>query len=131
MQSQPIILWFRNDLRLDGNLALSAALSSQKPVIPVFIWDDESRDCTFNGPHSIWWLSRSLRQLSDSLQNNGSSLIIRKGSPHTELSNLASETNADQIYFNERYEPSEIQTQRLVKQALEQDNIFWKSFNSN
>lgn len=131
MQSQPIILWFRNDLRLDGNLALSAALSSQKPVIPVFISDDESRDCTFNGPHSIWWLSRSLRQLSDSLQNNGSRLIIRKGSPHTELRNLASETNADQIYFNERYEPSEIQTQRLVKQALEQENIFWKSFNSN
>ncbi len=131
MQPQPVIVWFRNDLRLEGNLALSAALSSQKPVIPVFIWNDKSSDCTFNGPHSERWLGVSLRHLSDSLNHLGSRLIIRTGCAPKELRDLASETHADHVYFNERYEPSEIQTQSLVEEALRPQNIVLKAFNSN
>ena len=40
MSSQsPIIVWFRNDLRLIDNPALYKAAETGRPVIPVFIYD--------------------------------------------------------------------------------------------
>ena len=38
----PVIVWFRQDLRLADNPALSAAADSGRPVIPLFILDDET-----------------------------------------------------------------------------------------
>ena len=32
------IVWFRNDLRLADNPALSAAIDRGSPVLPVFVW---------------------------------------------------------------------------------------------
>ena len=34
----PLLLWFRRDLRLADNPALDAALRSERPVLPVFVW---------------------------------------------------------------------------------------------
>ncbi len=35
----PVILWFRRNLRLHDNLALNAAAESGRPVVPVYISD--------------------------------------------------------------------------------------------
>ena len=37
----PVIVWFRNDLRVTDNLALSAAAQTGNPVIPVYILEDD------------------------------------------------------------------------------------------
>ncbi|MDB2431377.1 deoxyribodipyrimidine photo-lyase, partial [Alphaproteobacteria bacterium] len=39
--SQHIIVWFRQDLRLNDNPALESALNSQAAVIPVYINDNK------------------------------------------------------------------------------------------
>ncbi len=39
-ETSPILLWFRRDLRLSDHPALSAACSSGRPVIPVFLLDE-------------------------------------------------------------------------------------------
>jgi deoxyribodipyrimidine photolyase len=36
----PILLWFRQDLRLQDNRALEAALARGAPVVPVYILDE-------------------------------------------------------------------------------------------
>ena len=36
----PTIVWFRRDLRLQDNAALTAAVAEGGPIIPVFIYDD-------------------------------------------------------------------------------------------
>ncbi|MBX4378565.1 deoxyribodipyrimidine photo-lyase, partial [Mycobacterium tuberculosis] len=36
----PVIVLFRNDLRISDNRALYAAANTGKPVIPVFVWDE-------------------------------------------------------------------------------------------
>ena len=38
------IFWFRRDLRIDDNTALSAASSSKIPVLPIFIFDSNITD---------------------------------------------------------------------------------------
>ena len=41
MNNSPILMWFRRDLRLGDHDALSAACKMGRPVIPVFIHDDQ------------------------------------------------------------------------------------------
>lgn len=40
----PVLLWFRRDLRLCDNPALSGSLEAGAPVIPVFIWSPEEEE---------------------------------------------------------------------------------------
>ena len=37
----PVISWFRRDLRLANHAALCAALEANAPVMPVYVMDDE------------------------------------------------------------------------------------------
>lgn len=130
MPPSTTILWFRSDLRLEDNLALGAALATRKPILPVFIWDTEGQDIKSTGPHYCWWLKESLSILSNSLNRYGSKLIIRQGSPLSTLSNIATEYDARHLFFNRRYEPSEIRIQRDITDKFNQAGIDVKSFNS-
>ena len=40
--STPVIVWFRQDLRLTDNPALHAAVQEGRPVMPIYILDDEN-----------------------------------------------------------------------------------------
>lgn len=97
---QPVILWFRRNLRLADNAALLAAAESGQPVIPVYISDVQDR-----GTASRWWLHHSLSSLDDGLQKLGVSLVLRSGPPHVALNELVKETGATAVYFTRRYEP--------------------------
>ena len=97
---QPVILWFRRNLRLADNAALLAAAESGRPVIPVYISDVQDR-----GTASRWWLHHSLSSLDDGLQKLGVSLVLRSGPPHVALNELVKETGATAVYFTRRCEP--------------------------
>ena len=42
MTIAPVILWFRDDPRLSGHAALHEALETGRPIVPVFILDDNT-----------------------------------------------------------------------------------------
>ena len=87
----PVLLWFRRDLRLFDNPALSAALSdaaSGRGLLPVFILDP-GPDVRPPGEASLWWLNRSLAVLAADLEARGSRLILRRGDPAVVLPALA------------------------------------------
>ncbi len=63
----PVIVWFRQDLRLADNPALHAAVQQGLPVLPVYILDDENAQEWRMGAASRWWLHESLRKLDQSL----------------------------------------------------------------
>ena len=44
MPSKVVVFWFRRDLRLIDNVALSKALEAKFPVLPIFIFDKEILD---------------------------------------------------------------------------------------
>ena len=60
---QPVIVWFRQDLRLNDNPAFAAAIRSQAPIIPVFI--DDTMYGRPAGHTSLWWRNKSLAALAD------------------------------------------------------------------
>ena len=87
----PISLyWFRQDLRLADNPALTAAAQAGT-VIPVFILDDDHAGEHKMGGASRWWLHHSLIALNASLDGK---LLVFKGDPATHLAALAAASAA-------------------------------------
>jgi deoxyribodipyrimidine photo-lyase len=95
------IFWFRQDLRLSDNAALTAALE-QGPVVPVYILDDASPGEHAIGGAQRWWLHHSLKALNMSL---GSKLVLRRGDSLSVLERLMAETGAVRIHATRLYEP--------------------------
>lgn len=102
--SDPVIVWFRRDLRLADQAALLAA-AAEGPVIPVYILDDDTpRHCRMGGA-SRWWLHHSLAELDASLRKLGSRLILRRGKCHEELAAVRREAGARVVHALQHYEP--------------------------
>ena len=107
--TQPVIMWFRQDLRLADHPALTAAAAAG-PVIPVFILDDETpKDWRWGGA-SRWWLHKSLVALNTKLP-----LVLRRGEAVSVLERLIAETGAASIYFTRDYAPWSGALERRVK----------------
>ena len=129
MSHRPILVWFRQDLRLADHPALDAAVSRGAPVIPVFIWaPDEDGDWP-PGAASRFWLHHSLTALNADLRALGSRLIIRCGPTLATLQELARGTNAAAVFWNRRYEPAVIERDKAVKEALRAGGLEAESFN--
>jgi deoxyribodipyrimidine photo-lyase len=105
MPAKPIIVWFRNDLRLADNSALSAAAASAAPIVAVYIHDPDAAGPWAAGGASRWWLHHSLSALSATLADMGSTLVLRRGPAEKVLATLAAEVGARAVYFSRAYEP--------------------------
>lgn len=127
----PVIVWFRQDLRIDDNPALSTAAESGAPVIPLFIWSPEEEGDWEPGGASRWWLHHSLTELSMALAKLGSPLIVKRGYSLSILRDFAREVGAHAVYWNRRYEPSTIVRDKNIKGALVNDGIDARSFNAS
>jgi deoxyribodipyrimidine photo-lyase len=102
--TDPVILWFRQDLRLSDQAALIAA-AGEGPVIPVYVLDDSTPGDWRIGGAQRWWLHHSLQALADALDAKGSRLILRRGRADAELARLAEETRTRRIHAHHQYEP--------------------------
>ncbi len=109
----PLVYWFRQDLRIKDNQALTAAANTGRPIICVYILDENKNNHWPNGEASLWWLHHSLNQLSDTLNSLNIKLILRRGSVIEELDNIIQTSGAESLYFTKQYEPysSELETQ--------------------
>ena len=118
------IVWFRQDLRLTDNPALSSAVTAGA-VLPIYILDDTvSRPM---GSASKWWLHQSLNAIQDSLDG----LILRRGQPLPILTELAQISGANAVYWNRRYDPDSITKDKHIKRQLESININVRTFNAS
>jgi len=125
---RPVILWFRQDLRLADNPALTHAAETGQPVIPVYILDQGPAALPM-GAASRWWLDKSLRALDAALQDRGSRLILRRGDSEAELRRLIEESGADAVFMNRRFEPDAFARDADIAHALKTEGIACKGWN--
>ena len=111
----PVIMWFRQDLRLAGNAALSAAAVAGE-VLPLYILDDETPGRWRMGGANRWWLHRSLEQLAGRIP-----LVLRKGPADQVLHEVLRETGATAVYFTRDYAPWSADLERRVKDGAERE----------
>ncbi len=127
MSDNPIILWFRQDLRLSDNPALVAAAKAGK-VLPVYILDDLSSGPWRMGGASRWWLHHSLNALNRSLDGQ---LRCFSGDAASIIPQLVAETGASGVYWNRCYEPWRIARDTVIKEHLGEKGCQAKSFNGS
>lgn len=125
------LVWFRNDLRLADNPALLAGVGSGRPVVPVYILDDESEGVRPAGAASRWWLHHSLQALDASLHALGTRLILRRGPAQEALERLAAECGASAIYWNRVYDQGTRERDARLKQAFESRGLVAESLKGN
>lgn len=132
----PLIVWFRDDLRLSDHPALHAAASSSAPLLCLYVLDEESGslcppDGRPIGSASRWWLAQSLRSLQESLTARGQTLVLRRGPAAKVIANLAQEIQASAVHWIESYIPSQAAVERDVSAALEKIGVAARSFPSD
>ena len=113
-----VIYWFRRDLRLLDNPALSEAANAG-PVIPIYILDKLQTNYT-EGRASRWWQNQSLYSLNKQLNHR---LLIFNGDPKEIILRLAKVSDSKTVYWNRCYEPWQIEVDSKIERILKEKNI--------
>jgi len=125
------LVWLRQDLRLEDNLALIEAAADSDFIVPVFIFAPaEEGDWSAGGASKVW-LHLALEALSEELAKRGGRLLLASGDSASILARLAKETKASSLYFNRRYEPASRTRDDQVVQKMEAFGVRVKTFNSS
>ncbi|WP_186396058.1 deoxyribodipyrimidine photo-lyase [Stappia sp. TSB10GB4] len=125
----PIVVWFREDLRLDDNPALAAAVQEGRPVIALYLLDSGPDAPRAPGGASRWWLNLSLKALAGNLARIGVPLVLRRGPALRAVRAVLAEAGAAHIVWNRRYEAPGIAIDTELKAALRGDGLLAESFN--
>ena len=129
-QSAPAIVWFREDLRLSDNPALHAAVSSGRPLVLLYILDEQTKGLRPLGGASKWWLDKSLRALAADIKQAGAQLTLRSGQSADVLDTVIEETGAETIFWNRRYDQPERDLDAAIKEDLTQRGLDVSSHNA-
>lgn len=123
-----VLHWFRQDLRLADNAALSAAVQTQKPLILLYVFDETHTRPM--GEAQRWWLHHSLHRLMQSLAKHGLQLVLRRGNPRQILKELTHKRGVGQIFCNRVPEPQAMSLEDEVAEDCAHSNIGFDLYNS-
>jgi deoxyribodipyrimidine photo-lyase len=124
MNKKRVIVWFRQDLRLHDNEALTDALRAGDEIIPVFVFDERvfRGKTRFGFPKTGFLRARfiieSVKDLRRSIRAAGSELIVRVGKPENELYKLARQLQTSWVFCNRERTSEEVAVQDAVEKNL-------------
>jgi len=127
-RERPIIVWFRQDLRLADHAALDAAAQSGAPVLAVFVLDTKAMGDWAPGGASRWWLHHSLERLGEAIAERGGRLLLRRGDSVEVLRELAEDHDAAAVYFHALVEPWSRDLEAALKNDFEDTQVEVRRF---
>jgi len=123
------LFWMRRDLRLEDNAGLYHALKFGHPVLPLFIFDteilEELRD---KKDARVSFLHSTCMALKKQLEEQGSSLLIKYGSPPEVWKELITTYDVASVYTNRDYEPYALKRDQAVEARLNEVDISFHHF---
>lgn len=125
--SRRALHWFRNDLRLGDNPALTRAASARE-CVTVFVLEENTCHRPRGGA-SGWWLHYSLAALEADLQAKGAKLLLLRGDARKLIPALSATLGCDLVTWNRRYGAAERETDGAIEQELAARSIRAESFN--
>ncbi|MFV0276359.1 MAG: cryptochrome/photolyase family protein [Parahaliea sp.] len=127
--TEAVIVWFRQDLRLKDHPALRAAADSDRPVLTVYILDDDSAGRWASGGASRWWLHHSLAALAGELrQRYQRTLVLRRGEAASILVELCRRSGARAVYCSRHCEPWAAGQEQSVQRRLAAEGVELRSY---
>lgn len=124
MSKRTAIVWFRQDLRLHDNEALTEAIAASDAILPVYVFDERvfEGQTAFGfpktGPHRLKFILESVVDLRDQLKDKGGDLIIRKGKPEEVIFDLARQTGSFAVFCNRERTSEEVKVQDALEKNL-------------
>ena len=129
------LVWLRDDLRLEDNPALTAAVehaeASGGHVIITYILDDASPGIRPLGGATKWWLHHSLTNLHGRIRRLEGTLILRRGAAFDHMRELIRDTMADAVFWNRRYGGAERALDADIKAYASAAGLQTHSFQAN
>ncbi len=122
------IVWFRRDLRLSDQPALTAACGECDEVIPLFVFDEPLLQSHVFGSACVSFMLGCLQDVVASLAHRGITLQWRHGEPVEAIVQVVRAWKADVVYWNRDYEPGAIERDRLVQQQLAQIGVTVRTY---
>ena len=127
------LVWFRNDLRINDNLALNSALSAPGKVLGFYCFNLSMFKMTNLGFPRIdkfraKFLLETIENLKEDLKRINITLIITIGDPVEELIRVISQQKIKNIFFQKEWTYEEVEEEDKLKNKY--NNINFKSFYS-
>lgn len=118
----PILVWYRNDLRVRDHHPLREAARAGGPVVPVYVLDPREfallpEGWRKTGPHRARFLLESVAALREETAALGAPLVVRVGHPEEILPRLAREAGAAAIHFHEEAASDEVAVEDALEEA--------------
>ena len=126
----PVLVWFRDDLRLSDHAALTAAAARGAPLICLYVLGEPGATAAGRpiGAAARWWLAQSLRALGASLAAQGTTLVLRRGRPADVIAGLIRDHGVAEVYWNEIATAPDARIAADVAAAVERHGGAWRSF---
>jgi deoxyribodipyrimidine photo-lyase len=128
MKTAVNIFWFRRDLRIVDNCALFNALSSDKKILPIFIFDADILNKLPKDDSRVSFLHQELENIQEQLLKINSSLSVFHGKPKEIFKDLSEKYSIDTVFANHDYEPYAIKRDLEINHFLESKNSNFKTF---
>lgn len=116
------LMWFREDLRVEDNTALSAARDAHEELLAVYIVDHTLWKSHDIAPCRVEFILRNLVALKKELGKKNIELLVIEIfgiQPIIEVFNdLIDKYKITELYFNEQYEFNETKRDAKIKEAL-------------
>jgi deoxyribodipyrimidine photo-lyase len=122
------LLWFRRDLRLEDNTALTAAAKWAEAVVPIYIIDPAILSAPDMSAVRAAFILDSIAELEKRLADTGSRLIVRRGGVAAEMKKLLRESGATALFFNRAYEPAERERDAAVEKLARELGVEVQTF---
>ena len=119
------IVWIREDIRIENNLALSYASQNHEIVSALYIYNNKNFDKKREAQK--WWLSKSLESFRKDLNNFNISLEILSGDELNILSQIKEKDNIT-VYWSKVYEPSVIEKGKKIRDLFIKNKVNYKYF---
>ncbi len=126
------LVWFRRDLRVLDNLALSAASASSSPVVGIFIETPQQWAEHQLAPTQAGLIQARLEALREELKALNIPLVVERANDFTEaartVAEYATQTDAQAVFANHEYELNEVKRDERVQADLAARGIAWHTY---
>lgn len=123
------IFWFRRDLRLEDNHGLFQALSSGKPILPLFIFDRNILDA-LDKPHDlrVQFIHTALESINLALNKVGSTLTVFYDTPESVFKQIVDIYTVGTVFTNHDYEPYALDRDSHVSDFLASKGVGFNTY---
>ncbi len=129
-----VIVWLKNDLRLQDNELLFQACKNGNEILPIYIFDPRLfqtlPDLGFRktGAFKTKFLIESVAHMRGELKKMGANLIVRVGHPEKVLPEVASKINAETVNLTKEVTYEEQQVIDRLELALSQSGVAFNQY---